>query len=125
MAATFQFDVSMCLDDLGWHFANWHHHPFCRETSEGLRLLGATEAAELFDRAYQVVLPHWDSISGMLSRDFKEFVQWYDRSDLEKSLTPLNERLWDIRKASRGFGLMRFWLDYARAFPDRVADRAG
>ena len=125
MAATFQFDVSMCLDDLGWHFANWHHHPYCRETSRGLRVLGATEVGELFDRGYGMVLPHWDSISKLLATDFKEFVQWYNFSDVEKSLDPLNERLWAIRDNSREFGLMQFWLDYARNFPERVADGAG
>jgi len=24
MVATYQLDVSMALEDLGWHFANWH-----------------------------------------------------------------------------------------------------
>jgi hypothetical protein len=125
MAATFQFDVSMCLDDLGWHFANWHHHPYCHETIKGLRVLGAVEPAELFDQAYQMVLPYWDAISEMLAKDFNEFVQWYRPSDLEKSLHPINKRLWEIRKESRDFGLLKFWLSYARKFPERVADRAG
>jgi hypothetical protein len=125
MASTFQLDVSMCLDDLGWHFANWHHHPYCQETSQGLRVLGAIEVADLFDRAYQMVLPYWDAISKLLAKDFKEFVRWYNISDLEKSLDPLNKRLWDILKERGEFSLMKFWLDYARKFPERVADHAG
>ena len=24
MAATFELDVSLAMDDLGWHFGNWH-----------------------------------------------------------------------------------------------------
>src|SRR5262245_11099935 len=37
MAATHQLDVSMSLDDLGWHFANWHDHGLAEETTLGLR----------------------------------------------------------------------------------------
>jgi hypothetical protein len=35
MASTYQFDVSMALDDLGWHFASWHHHGYAQETGWG------------------------------------------------------------------------------------------
>jgi len=56
MAATFKLDVSMALDDLGWHFANLHHKRYCKETSRGLHTLEASEAAEIFDRAFEIVL---------------------------------------------------------------------
>src|SRR5262249_7588689 len=39
MAAVHPLDVSMTLDDLGWHFANWHYRPHCEETLRGLREL--------------------------------------------------------------------------------------
>jgi hypothetical protein len=120
MAATFQLDVSMALDDLGWHFANWHHRPYCEETSRGLWELGANEVAQVFDQAYQIVLPHWDAVSGMLATGFQVFSEWYPHSELEKALGPLNNRLWDICAVSPEFGLMRYWLDYARRFPERV-----
>jgi len=32
MAAMYQLDVSMTLDDLGWHFANRHQRGDCEET---------------------------------------------------------------------------------------------
>ena len=35
MAATHELDVSMTLDDLGWHFANWHNLELAEETSRG------------------------------------------------------------------------------------------
>src|SRR5439155_11028124 len=41
MAATYELDVSMALDDLGWHFANCHHQRLALETLGGLRELGA------------------------------------------------------------------------------------
>src|ERR1700756_281944 len=46
MAATFKLDVSMALDDLGWHFANFHHREYCNETSRGLWELEAEEVAQ-------------------------------------------------------------------------------
>src|SRR5262245_48928071 len=45
MAAVHPLDVSMALDDLGWHFANWHYRPHCEETLRGLRELEIPEAA--------------------------------------------------------------------------------
>jgi hypothetical protein len=116
MSATFQFDVSMCLDDIGWHFANWHHRPYCLETSRGLHELEATVAADVFDHAFRLVDPFWDSIGELLDNDFDAFVAWYRDSTLEKSLEPLNRRFWDT--FSRG--LEPFWVDYARKYPERM-----
>ena len=48
MAATFELDVSMALDDLGWHFGNWTHRGYCDETLHGLRELEAGEYTEMF-----------------------------------------------------------------------------
>jgi hypothetical protein len=120
MAATHQLDVSMVFDDLGWHFANWHHKPYCEETSRGLRELGATDVAQIFDEAYRLVLPHWDAISGMLAINFGAFREWYRDSDLDKALLPLNSRLWEICEAAGYHRLGKYWLDYARKYPERV-----
>src|SRR5579862_1320102 len=126
MAATHSLDVSMALDDLGWHFANWHHHEFCEETSRGLLELGLNEIADWFNQAYQLVLPHWDAISDMLAVDFKVFLEWYNDSPLEKALSPLNQRLWVICDDTLPDpGLMKFWVDYARKHPARVVSEMG
>jgi hypothetical protein len=114
MAAIYQLDVSMALDDLGWHFANWYSQGLARETLLGLRELGATEAAEVFEAAFRVAMDYWDHIG---SDDFQE---WYDNSPLEKAMEPLNARLFDICKRSKELGLMSYWLEYARKFPERV-----
>jgi hypothetical protein len=37
----------MALDDLGWHFYNFHSRELAEETYRGLRELGADEAAEI------------------------------------------------------------------------------
>ena len=59
MAAIYQLDVSMALDDLGWHFANWHHRPYCDETLRGLQELEAHEPAEIFSEAYELAQSYW------------------------------------------------------------------
>jgi hypothetical protein len=120
MAATFKLDVSMALDDLGWHFANFHHKPYCKETSRGLHTLEATEAAEVFDRAYQITLPYWHDIGKMLKQDFGTFSQWYNESPLDKALGPLNNKMWEICNRLDKRSLMQYWLEYARRYPDRV-----
>src|ERR1044072_6686578 len=74
MAAIYQLDVSLALDDLGWHFMNWQHRPYCEETLHGRRELEAMEAADLFEAAYQAAQPFWDQVAAMT---FDEFVKWY------------------------------------------------
>jgi len=123
MAAVYQLDVSMTLDDFGWHFGNWHHRAYCEETLRGLRELGAHEAAEIFQAAYALVQPYWDRIGELLQQDFDEFAKWYRGSDLEKALDPLNRRMWDFCKRTK-FGLLDYWVPYARKYPGKVASAA-
>jgi len=123
MAATYQLDVSMALDDLGWHFANWHHHRYCRETRWGLQELEATEVAEIYDRAYSITSQQWDVITQLLERGSDAFTDWYGTSELEATLAPLNRKLWEILKETSPGGeggVFRFWLAYARKYPERV-----
>jgi hypothetical protein len=111
MAATYQLDVSIALDDLGWHFGNWHHHGYAAETARGLRTLGATRAAELFEAAYALALPYWDE----LGRD--DWMKWYQRPcPLEAAVTPLNNQMWAL--LSDKLKVMKYWVDYARQHPD-------
>jgi hypothetical protein len=123
MAATYQFDVSMTLDDLGWHFANWHHHGYAAETSLGLKELEALEAADIFDQAYSIVEHQWDLMTELLRQSFDAFTTWYHTSELAATLMPLNRRLWDlldVETAVEPAGVFRYWVAYARKYPDRV-----
>ncbi len=43
MGATHMLDVSMALEDLGWHFGRWPSHALAQDTLEGLKELGALE----------------------------------------------------------------------------------
>jgi hypothetical protein len=119
MAATHEFDVSMALDDLGWHFANWHDLELAEETSRGLKELEANEIAELYDEALALVRPHWDLIGSLVAIDFEEFVNWYRDSELQALLEPLNTRLYNLL-ATSPHGLFAYWIRYARRYPERV-----
>lgn len=122
MVATYQLDVSMTLDDFGWHFANWHHRRYCEETVWALRELEAFEQAGLFAQAYVFAQPHWDAIGELLREDFQAFVDWYPDSPLEKATMPLTERMWELQKIDDG--LFGYWTRYARKYPYKIAQMA-
>lgn len=122
MAATYQLDVSITLDDFGWHFANWHHRAYCDETLWALRELEAAEEAELFARAYSIVQPYWDKIGELVESDFQDLVEWYFDSPLDKALTPLTERMWELQKTH--YNLFGHWVSYARKYPHKICQMA-
>jgi len=124
MASIYQLDVSITLDDLGWHFANWHHRAYCNETLRGLALLEAQEAADIFSQAYALATTHWETIGRLVSEDFRLFTTWYPRSELARALAPLNERIWTLRRSFPDYGLMTFWLTFARKYPEKVSAAA-
>ncbi len=113
MAATHQLSVSMALDSLEWHFGNWHSKRLAIETESGLRELGAIETANLFGIAYRLALPFWKQLGR------SNWYGWVGDSELEKVMDPLNTKMWKLEKA-RKYGLMNYWLDYARERPERV-----
>jgi|GEM_PF-893991 len=116
MASTYQLDVSMTLDDLGWHFANWHHEEYAKRTLFGLRELGAIEEAELFEKAFQIAQNNWD----FFARD--DFTSAYHNSTLERSFDPLNDQFWRLIKirGEEGISILDRWPIYARENPNKV-----
>lgn len=122
MAATHKLSVSLTLDDLGWHFANWHSKELYEETEDGLRELGAAEAAKILKRAYEITLPYWDEIGTLLAQDFSTFVEWYHTSPLQPALSSLNDAMWALQDARGRYGLMAYWLDYARHSPEKIVE---
>lgn len=121
MAATHRLDVSMAMDDLGWHFYNFHHCGFVEETRQGLLELEAIEPAEIFQQAWRLIEPQWERMGQMKSSP-KTFADWYIDEGLEKALKPLNRQLWNICAISPERGLLQFWLTYARKYPDQVLE---
>ena len=120
MAATHELDVSVTLDDLGWHFANHHSKLYSEETLWGLRELEAQEAVDIFLLSYELVLPYWDKIASLLSHNFESFSDWYHESDLEKALDPLNTKMWNLRQRLGYYGFQSYWLAYARKYPKKI-----
>jgi hypothetical protein len=123
MAAIYELDVSICHDDLAWHFANWHHHGYAKETIWALRELEALEAADIFEQAYVQVQPWWNKLGELLDVSFDAFVRWYPDSSLKKAMMPLTHRMWTLcgKSYHKKNGLLATWVPYARKYPDKVA----
>jgi hypothetical protein len=115
MAATYELDVSLALDDLGWHFGNWHNADLAEETANGLEELGAPELAKVFRTAFQVAGGYWTELG------IENWMQWYRGSPLEKSLEPLTKQARSIL-AGKEQGIFKYWVDYARRHPERVGN---
>jgi hypothetical protein len=113
MAATYELDVSMTLDDIGWHFGNWHHKSLAKETLAGLTELGARELASLFRQAFLLAQEYWVEL------DREDWSEWYPDSPLAQAVAPLNEAAWAILEP-RDRGIMGYWLEYARKHPERL-----
>ena len=112
MAATYELDVSLTLDDLGWHFGNWHHLGLAEETAAGLRELGAARLAEIFSEAFAIAKEYWRELGKEAWSD------WYRESPLERALGPLNDEAWLIYKQKRG--VFHYWIAHARNHPERL-----
>ena len=113
MAATYELDVSLTLDDLGWHFGNWHDEALAEETAHGLEVLGAPELARIFQEALRLALGYWSELGA------KNWTQWYPGSPLEQTLEPWNEQAWNIL-AQHKTGIFHYWVEYARKNPNGV-----
>ena len=118
MAGIYDLDVSMAMDDLAWHFGNHNEERFLQETVASLRELEANEAANLFAAAWDVVRPH---LAEIRDKDWEaeDFHDYLDRTEIQTKIDPLNEDMWAICKACGDLGLIRYWLTYARKYPER------
>ena len=116
MAGIHSLDVSMTMDDLAWHFGN-HHDAFeLQETVDGLRFLEAEEAADLFNQAWEIMKPHLEEIrAGKCGEDFDE---WLEQKGLKAAVHQLGERLRALAAISEDYGLMHYWLVFARKYPE-------
>lgn len=113
MAATYELDVSLALDDLGWHFGNWHNEELAKETAQGLEVLGAKELAGVFRQAFEIAKKYWTELGA------ENWMEWYHGSPFEKAVGPLTEQAWSILKHKKN-GIFKYWVDYARRHPQQV-----
>lgn len=105
MAATHHLDVSLTLDDIGWHFLNFGHPSHVEETEYGLRALGLPEVAAMFHEAYQLVQPHLGKIRRP-GGDYHAVMQ--DVGAMER----INELTDRARVAIGKQGIYRHWAAY-------------
>lgn len=118
MAGVYDLDVSLSMDDLGWHFGNHNDERFLAETEWSLREFGAVEAAEIFKAAWKIAEPHlpeireWNEQKG----DFSEYLE---SSGIQAQMDQLNDRIWAITNDLGDIGLLQLWVSYARKYPEK------
>jgi hypothetical protein len=123
MAVTYELDVSMALDDLAWHFINYHSSiELAEETIAGLNELETPEAAEIFQEALHIIKPHWQELEQVSQS--KEPYDWLDSKGIQDLMNPLNDRMWKLLKQYDKSSLMALWVTYARKYPERCSTPA-
>jgi len=118
MASTYELDVSMALDDLAWHFVNYHSSlELAEETIAGLNELEAPEAADIFQKALAIVKPHWQELDK--AAQSKSPHDWLDAKGIQDLMNPLDDQMWRLLKQYDKSSLMSLWTTYARKYPER------
>jgi hypothetical protein len=117
MAATHHLDVSLTLDDIGWHFLNFGEGNHVKETEQGLRELGLGEIADLFSEAYAIVLPHLPQIRLGKNTDYYKCLENAGQMDRINELT---DKASELLKLDGKSSIYPFWTRYARRHPKNV-----
>lgn len=115
MAATHHLDVSLTMDDIGWHSLNFGEPGFVRETEAGLRELGLDEIAGYFLETHAIVNP--------LKREIKEAEDFYACLENRGLLTRIQEltaKASETQPTVSDSPIYAAWIKYARAHPERV-----
>jgi hypothetical protein len=115
MAATHHLDISLTMDDIGWHFLNFGEPGLVRETEAGLRELGLGDIADYFVEAQAIVSP--------LKPEIKEADDYYDCLESRGLMARINE-LTDKASARQpslnGSPIYAAWIKYARVHSEKV-----
>lgn len=119
MAATHHLDVSLTLDDIGWHFLNFGEPAFVRETESGLRELGLGDIADLFAEAFAIVSALRPEIESC--GDYYACLEKHGRIGRINELTQkARDKGAACRKEVSGSPIYAAWIDYARRHPENV-----
>jgi hypothetical protein len=113
MAATHHLDVSLTLDDIGWHFLNFGHPSHVAETELGLRELGLPDLADMFREADTLVGP----LLSEIRRPGGDYYGVIEQARHTKRIDELSSR---ARSVLGDQGIYPRWAAYAREHPDRV-----
>jgi len=118
MAATHNLDVSLTLDDIGWHFLNFGHPSHVEETELGLRELGLIDVAAVFREAYELLSPQLPEIRSPDGDYYAVIEQAGHTKRIDELTDQARSRLGDQ-------GIYRHWAAYAKRHPDRVFNAEG
>ncbi len=68
------------MDDLAWHFVNYHSSiELAEETVAGLNELETPEAAEIFREALAIIKPYWQELDDVAKSNAEH--DWLDARD--------------------------------------------
>jgi hypothetical protein len=119
MAATHHLDVSLTVDDIGWHFLNFGELGLVRETEPGLRELQLGDIADWFVEAFNIVNP--------LRPEIKSGGDYYEcltRHGLMGRIDELTQKAEDKGSTCgtevMGSPIYAAWVRYARQYPQNV-----
>gem|GEM_PF-981970 len=118
MAATHHLDISLTLDDIGWHFLNWRGKEHAEETIRGLKELELNELARLFRSAERLMRPHLGKIS---HENYYETLEKTGKMKKIDELTKRAHRILDIPNRNVYF----YWVRYTHAHPEKVFPSKG
>ena len=118
MAGIHEFDVSMTMDSLAWHFGNQNDERDLHETLNGLRELELNEIADRFEQMWDFFKPHMQSLQ---SGEFggKDFCDWLVDIGAEDFAKDMDEFIWNHNEQAGELGLLGSWPIYARRYPER------
>ena len=115
MAATHHLDISLTMDDIGWHFLNFGEPGLVRETEVGLRELGLGDIADYFAEAHTIVNP--------LKPEIKEAEDYYaclESRGLMARIDELTDKASATQPILSGSPIYAAWIKYARVHPEKV-----
>jgi hypothetical protein len=118
MAGMEEFDLSMALDGLAWHFENHHDERDFEETLNGLREFELPEIAEMFAQMCEFMKPH---LATLQSGDFggKKFSDWFEDIGAEDFAHDKDLYIWDYCDKLGKLGMLETWPKYARKYPEQ------
>jgi hypothetical protein len=115
MAATHHLDISLTMDDIGWHFLNFGEPGLVRETEIGLRELGLGEMANYFVEAHAIVSPLKPEI-----KEADDYYQCLESRGLMERINELTDKASATQPSLDGSPIYAAWIKYARGHPEKV-----
>jgi hypothetical protein len=115
MAATHYLDISLTIDDIGWHFLNFGEPGLVRETVSGLRELGLDDIADYFMEAYSIVNPLRPEI-----KKANDYYELLESRGLMKRINELTHKALAKQPQLSGSPIYAAWIKYARLHPEKV-----